>query len=652
MAARRRLPWIVLALPAGLIALCRALETERGAPGPSPSLERAGSPAPEPVTPAAPAAVETDAGARSSDAARAERAPLAPAPSAEVPLFHGEIVDAATGEPVPDVLVVAGSIDGFSDLGELLQAPTDRAGRFAADRPLDAGVEHVSVLNPVHRTHIRTVPRESWIALEEPGGWRVPIAIAPTYRLRIHGADEVPLEAWTARLVATVGPQDEDGSAWVRLNPGDPPYLRYDNPVTEHDEAGRTFVEVQDLRGRFGGSVEVDSVVGVYPVVLEIRVAGRAQVEGRTVDAAGEGVEGTRIFVIPVERSPRGLLEKCQATSDADGRYRLAGLVPGRYWFSAYPELGDALTLVLNVPPGESRAPDLVLPDVAIAGAIVGRVENRSGGPVGGTTAVLRSPDGALRVDHVSSFRFPMGGPAREPTFYFDDLPPGEYELSVITDKGFEVAPGRLRVSPPTDGLVFTVEDEAALDELAFRFVDAATGAELADLAVFVFIDTEADLGRDWETVSGEPFEMVAGARFRWSASARGFRPVRGDERAFAPSAAGGPAVATVELEPGFHARLVLRDCEGRLGPLFDSDAEASEAERRPPVAGAEVFADGKLAGTSGPDGVVDLVLAREPERIEIRLDGWSTLGSLQLRDGRIGRLGSRPEVLVWMIGE
>ena len=64
-------------------------------------------------------------------------------------------------------------------------------------------------------------------------------------------------------------------------------------------------------------------------------------------------------------------------------------------------------------------------------------------------------------------------------------------------------------------------------------------------------------------------------------------------------------------LERGWGVRLVAR---------------AGATSSTPPLEGVRVHVDGVVAGTTGPDGVFEVVRDAAPVRIEAELDGWRPL--------------------------
>jgi hypothetical protein len=604
--------------------------------------------------------------ARAGEARAEAETPASGEPAPQAAPFRGQVVDAATGEPVPDALVVAGSFQAMAEvegtpravlfgvhglsMGEAGPLPaikgmTDAEGRFVADCPLPDSVGQVSVMNPFHRTHIRSLPRERWLPLPGPEGWQFPIAIGPTFRLRIHGADPVPPETWRARLASLAEPPEDD-EGWARLNPGDPPFLRYDNPVEDHDPRTRFFVEVRSEDGLFGGRVEASSVVGIHPPILDVWVEGLGVLTGRVLDEAGNGKRGARILALSARHGPGLPLRKSQAESDEEGSYRLQGLVPGRYWLEVLcggwrpPSL-----LELDVPAGPSRAPDVVCRSPAPGGAIRGRLTSRTGARIQRAVVRLRALEGGFdgwQELEDGEDDYGGSGPGIE-GFEFSTVPDGEYELTVASSDGLPWSPSSVLVSPPRQDVLFVREDDGALAEFVVRATDAATGEPLD--RVLVQLDASGiSPGAWWGVGYDRPFDTLpAGARLRWTVSAEGRVPVHGDERSFVPE--GERRVATLKLSRGFGVRLMLRDCRGRLGPVFDDACPF--LHESPPVGGAEVFADGARVGASDAGGIVDLALPGEPDRIEIRLPGWSVLGSPWFRDGRV--LGEGALAPVWM---
>lgn len=579
--------------------------------------------------------------------------------------FRGLVLDVATGEPVGRLRMVTGAVS----------ADVDAGGRFECAEPFSAVAETIAFHDVFQGTHVRSVARD---ALERPDeeGWIARIAVGPTYRVRIAGVGPGEIDAWRARLVETLEDGTEAAGGWVGLRPGDPEWMRYDNPWEPNAPESSFHLEVRDADGtRQGASGVVTSAIGVYPTVLTIVPDELlASLSGRALDTAGNGKGNARVTVVPLGHPGADDGEGwAETTTSDDGRFRISALIPGSYRVHVRPRRGEPPQFRdVDVPPGGLVLEDFVFRFQEGAGRIEGRLLSAAGRELDDRQLVrLRSVDGSgvdlLDVSSPSRSQMVVvhggflddaelrllmegrrGRDAAEEgadalVFEFAEVPAGEYELSVVPRGPFPWSPARIQVSPPNTEVVFVREDDVPLVAFTLRAVDAESGAELGAL------ELQLQVGRAWDAGarrirSGEPFaELPADARLRWTVRAPGHAPASGDELAFEPTPGG--RVAEVALEPGWGARLVLRD----LGGGFDLDDRggALAALEAPPVAGARVLADGRLAGTSDATGTVRIAGPREPERIEILHPGWRVAPSAGFRDGRI--VGEAPDVVVWM---
>jgi hypothetical protein len=133
-------------------------------------------------------------------------------------------------------------------------------------------------------------------------------------------------------------------------------------------------------------------------------------------------------------------------TPDADGRFSLLGVIPGRYrlsgsangWKLKSSVVGgqDSLDFPLDVKPGES-------PDGAVVTfstrttTLSGVLSDPVGHPTPDYTVVAFPADS--RYWTPQSRRVQAARPATDGRFAFQDLPPGEYRLAAVAD----VEPGQ-----------------------------------------------------------------------------------------------------------------------------------------------------------------------------------------------------------------
>jgi hypothetical protein len=334
----------------------------------------------------------------------------------------------------------------------------------------------------------------------------------------------------------------------------------------------------------------------------------------------------------------------------------------------ARPRRGEeAQTIEIQLPLGDTTAPDLVAPAETSAGAIEGFL--RAGGDKDFPLAVvrLRAVDGRSyehfdvvdtnRQSEIEGDPGPRvqlaGGVAVEQKgfFEFQRVPAGEYELSVISTDGSRWSPNPLRLRPPRLDLEIARAAGPAAWHASFLAFDREPAEPIPTFRAQLFVggievEGHVTLGG---SLTSEPvrfhWPLAPTARVTWIVSAPGYRAATGTETDFVGSER--DRVAPVRLERGFAARFLLRDVRGRFGLLEDEWAGRMAALEHPPVPGASVRADGEIVGTSDENGIAWIETARPPERIEILAPGWTVLASKGLRDGRLVETGR--DVVVWL---
>ena len=562
--------------------------------------------------------------------------------------FHGVVIDERNGEPVPELEV---STYGFSGV-------TDDFGRFGSASIVRRTGEKIEISEALGGAHVKTLEFDA-LELLADGSRRLPVGIGPTYRVQLVGPGDLDPEQWEVELVESAFERRDRDWGLRPLRLGDPPWLRYEGVGWEPhpDYAPRLVARRRDNAN--SGAAPVETTVGIHQGVVVIEVSERlGLLEGRVIDTLGSPIWGTRVLAVPADadRSPTDPASWVEDRSDADGEYALPRLRPGTWWLSARPHRGeDPQVQEVLVPPGPSRAPDFVVPAQEPAGAITGRLENETGELFPSTIVRLRAADGR-RFDLFyeanpnpgaqNTLRSRIRTFLKEPaTFRFTDVPYGEYELAVVPLDGSTWSPPSMRVTPPAENLVFTRQEIPTVERLAFHVFDAKTGEPIESF----FTQFQGDHYWYPGALPATPekiFEAAGTQGFRWNLHAPGYALASGTREDF--EARGDLRVATVRLEPGWGARLVLRDNLGLFG-TFDTDGWRNFliVVERPPVAGAEVYADGELVATSNAEGFAELRLDREPRRIEVHADGWRTLGSEHFQDGRL--VGPPREVVVWM---
>lgn len=653
-----RLVWF---LPVALLAaLWFASRTPRAPlprdwPAASDAVEEHGARAPSPELEPAPLALESAPGAReAADLPAPGEGPGAEPALAAAPL-RGLVVDVATGEPVGHLRLLAGDID----------TAVDGQGRFAADRVLADDVEELEFHDPVHGSHVRSVPREALVP-DPDVGWIASIRVGPTYRLSVPEARDAGLAGWTACLIEL----PEDGSegilgAWAPIHPAghtvEPPFLRYDNPWKPNRARSTFRVSVSNADGtRSGTSAALDSAIGIYPEIVVVHADQvLASVRGRLVDTEGHGKRGF-VQAVPLGEPPSRHAFPAVETGD-DGAFAFSGLAPGPYRFLARSRRGEPTQEQrVDVPPGVTTLPDFVVPVQVGVGMIQGRLVSASGHGLetqelvrlralgGGLEMLDSSSSGGLFISGGHILRGEDGFADAALVFEFNEVPAGRFELSVVPRDGWLWDPPTLVVEAPSDAAVFTRRDDLARSELFLAALDAASGEPLP------FAVAQLQLGGAWDESArlldpkgdGPLATLSAGAPLRWSVSAPGYRPARGTEADLEKTARG--LEGRIPLDRGWGVRLVLRDYG--QGFLHDDAEGLVTALQHAPIANALVLANGRKVATTGADGVAEVVLDQKPGGLEVQAAGWHVLRSSGF-DGK--RLTSDvPEVLVWMVAE
>lgn len=213
---------------------------------------------------------------------------------------------------------------------------------------------------------------------------------------------------------------------------------------------------------------------------VELTVHEAAVLEGRVLGQDGTPVIGAEVGRYRPVQPGEMRIQSPLALSDADGRYRIGGLAPGRLSLSASHGLFGQSVQELDLQPGENTL------DFWLKGgqAVSGRVLDPSGSPVSGARVWLRASAGALpevlsEVD---------GG------FRFEGLAPGSYQLEAVKEgEGRTLRPVPLQVAEAAvDGIVLELAATGTIrgrivglkmTELAQVRVSAGWGAGVSEVA-------------------------------------------------------------------------------------------------------------------------------------------------------------------------
>ncbi len=579
---------------------------------------------------------------------RADAAPaMAPSKSEQLRPFRGRVLDVVTGQAVAAAVVVC----------ENLEAETDWDGRFTTDSRMPPDFAEIAVHSLRRATHIRSVPRSELEWLGDAKGWLARIRIGPTFRFKVAGM-RGDSHRWRARLV-----DDDEQWIWIDAVRDDPPWIRYDNPVQQRTPSD-CLLEVENFEGTLRGSAKVATTIGIHPGVLLIEIDRElAGITGRVVDENQKPRGNTQVIAVPRSAGITNEERWPSAGTDGDGYYHLRGLTPGAYWLHASPRRGEEpRTIAFDAGAGENHAPDIVIPAEKLVGAIEGLLKS----------SVQDHPEAVVRlraVDGRTFDKFDIVDPEQqgrlvqnqqrlgrgmpmEPVgfFEFQQVPEGEYEITVSSNDGVRWTPTPLRVRPPVKDLEIFRDDAGKTWQPRFDVRDAASDGRVANAHVQLVRDerwTSDVIPTAWlERNPAEP-RFVEGSRFRWNVFAQGYGLASGTQDDFGGTEEFRPL--TVRLSRGYGVRYVMRDVRGRLGGLGDGWAEQFAASELPPVAGVEVIADGVRAATSDENGFAVVSLPLKPHHVEFRAPGWIAIGTNEVEVPELERILRAPEIVVWL---
>jgi hypothetical protein len=353
---------------------------------------------------------------------------------------------------------------------------------------------------------------------------------------------------------------------------------------------------------------------------VRLELVPLGSVSGRVVDTNGEPMEGVSVS------AQRGFAQSGQAKTDETGRFRIAGLVPGRFQIKAekndlplppeirtdgtsevhyaltwYPGVADAKSsMKVEVRPGsETGGLEIHMLAVPIVG-IRGRIEGLPAGAKNVTVTVVQPGVGEAseEEDEVAS----------NGRFEIWRLNPGHYRVSAmgntIPGHDFQTIPEEVDIAGSNvDNLVLTVMPFVDINgRLAFE--DAGTKRKLSKPGV-VFNDVDGETGsRPSQMVDGESFLLrgLSASRYRVSVG----EGVYVKSMRLGPTEINGSLLDLRHAPPGVDLVLTVSSTMGSVsGTVHDEKGAATRAsvllipdDDQPVLTGSVSFSFGLIAPT------------------------------------------------------
>ena len=242
----------------------------------------------------------------------------------------------------------------------------------------------------------------------------------------------------------------------------------------------------------------------------EVRLESGAPVEGRVLDARGAAVAGATVWASLVsERFPDEDPRPGAVTTDAEGRWRLAAVAAGRYWFEAsHPEHAQGITAPTIVDGTGSGLPvDVRLED---GGTVRGEVRSPDGRPL--ASVQVRAAVEAGEGQHFAQEAFTDGGGR----FRLRGLPRKLLDIVAVSDQGSSpIVPVDLDTNSGERDISLVLSVDGAI---AGMVVDQA-GHPIAEAQVVANPDLDPDFEgwREWELRGRPRFISDSSGRFRFA---------------------------------------------------------------------------------------------------------------------------------------
>lgn len=589
---------------------------------------------------------------------------------------QGRVVDARTGEPVPDLGLI------LRRSGKKATARTGGDGAFKSHRPLPSGSLGIECRDA------RSLIDHSIGGHENQDSVLVKVAIGPTCPLRLRSNDP-NLANWKVRIIES---RQEPGSAgsievlenglrfgdtgaayggdvadrqwpWVDIRPGNPPWIRYPLVSWSPHPKYQPYLEVLHVSGTQRGFAKLESTVGIQAVtdVDSEPVEPLGAVVGRVTDPSGR-IGSATVVLLPtdaeLDRTDKPPIFEEQSTAST-GAFRFERIPTGPRELLIYAVNRHVKRLTVTVTPGTQDLGDFVLEnaegwDWGVNIRFPARKEPMPDGPryMSRLRLAAAGPYARAWLTHDG------WGPTRDGSLYHFDLPASEFEhLGVGDGMAPRWGPARVFLPSQNPGDDPYVLQEFAPEErttMGFDVSDIEGGAPITQFQVHfgpggaMSYYSSAQLGSRWTVAPKTPLA--------WTVWAPGFAPSCGSEMDMVTKE--DEEIASVQLARGWGAVLYFRVGQPRRflvdpGPwkhwTFPTASHFVGEWAAPPLANVQVLIDGDPVVRSDGEGKARLAIEDRPAELTLACPGWKIAGMEPVYLGYQGK-GNLPYLyIVWM---
>ena len=532
--------------------------------------------------------------------------PASPPPKASTTPPSGQIGDALTGEVVPSMgLAVVSPKTGST---EPLRTRTDAVGSFRLD------VTAVGdALNGPIELELRDGPQmqpdpSRRLNVELPTAAPIEVSVGPTFRFGPVTTSRLAM-MHHARAYA-IGPDvRKEGTRRVEIFRGEPAWVRLRDPLGIVDETGESETQgpwtlvVDAMGGLVRGTATIERAFGIEPLPLELDFVELGSIGFKLIQVEGESL--AQDPQVEVVRASDGRVHHVQLLEfEEQWIGSLTGVDPGRYqWQLLFA--GDARRGEVDVIAGKWSRVGIQAASAAGDGYELAIDTSRAMDvDLDDWTLHLIDVDRDTRHTSLTPERS-ESAPSTLWRASLGALPDGNW-LGLLRPKdGYRVVPSIVEVGPNRPNARVTVEP-VVTRTIELHVSDAETGRPI-QTAIAMLVD-----GMDLHRLDRESEgRQITG-------SAPSDRDVTVLLRA--------PGFEMVDLRIARGHQDVERDVQ--LRPGWRNCVRVAQAATTEPVGGISVHVDGEFAGTTDADGVLWIVGAGPPGRIEVGLDDarWTTL--------------------------